>query len=141
MSKYYDVSEDTIDQFYKIFDKKTFPVQVNFLFQGDEKQKKLIDITKVPDKYAYATKKELFVSINEDLLSVFDQTSIEILIEQELDKISISGDSGKIKMVKPDLSTFSSLITKYGVQKVAKANQVEDLYHQQKSDGVEEFDF
>jgi hypothetical protein len=141
MSKYYDVSEDTIEQFYKIFDKKTFPVQVNFLFQGDEKQKKLIDITKVPDKYAYATKKELFVSINEDLLSVFDETSIEILIEQELDKISISGDSGKIKMVKPDLSTFSSLITKYGVQKVAKANQVEDLYHQQKSDGVEEFEF
>ena len=75
------------------------------------------------------------------MLSVFDETSIEILIEQELDKISISGDSGKIKMVKPDLSTFSSLITKYGVQKVAKANQVEDLYHQQKSDGVEEFEF
>lgn len=141
MSKYYDLSEDTIEQFYKIFDKKTFPVQVNFLFQGDEKQKKLIDITKVPDKYAYATKKELFVSINEDLLSVFDETSIEILIEQELDKISISGDSGKIKMVKPDLSTFSSILTKYGVQKVAKANQVEDLYHQQKSDGVEEFEF
>ena len=42
-------------------------------------------------------------------------------------------------MVKPDLSTFSSIISKYGVEKVAKANQVEELYNQQVSDGNEEF--
>lgn len=141
MSRYYDVSEDTKDQFFKVFDKKTFPISINLLFQGDEKQKKLIDITKIPDKYAFATKNDLFVSVNEDLLSVFDDTSIEILIEQEIDKISVSVDSGKIKMIRPDLTTFSAIITKYGVEKVAKANQVEELYHQQKSDGVEEFEF
>jgi hypothetical protein len=42
-------------------------------------------------------------------------------------------------MIKPDLTTFSSLITKYGVDKVAKANQVEELYQQQVKDGKEEF--
>lgn len=141
MSKYYDVSDDTQNDFLKVFEKKTLPVQLNFLFQGDEKQKKLIDITKIPDKFAFALKKDLLVSINEDLLNVFDETSIEILMEQEIDKISVSADSGKIKMIKPDLSTFSAIITKYGVQKVAKANQVEELYQQQKSDGIEEFDF
>lgn len=141
MSRYYDVSDDTKEQFFKVFDKKTFPISINLLFQGDEKQKKLIDITKIPDKYAFATKNDLFISVNEDLLSVFDDTSIEILIEQEIDKISVSVDSGKIKMIRPDLTTFSAIITKYGVEKVAKANQVEELYHQQKSDGVEEFEF
>ena len=44
-------------------------------------------------------------------------------------------------MIKPDLSTFSSLITKYGVEKVGKANQIELLYQQQKADGTEEFTF
>jgi hypothetical protein len=46
----------------------------------------------------------------------------------------IDSQSGKIKMIKPDLSTFASLITKYGVDKVAKANQIEELYHQQTND-------
>jgi hypothetical protein len=40
-------------------------------------------------------------------------------------------------MIKTDLNTFSSLINKYGVEKVAKANQVEELYHQQQKDGRE----
>ena len=83
----------------------------------------------------------LLVSVNEDLFNVFDEESISILIEQEIDKISIETESGKIKMIKPDLSTFSSLITKYGVEKVGKANQIELLYQQQKADGTEEFTF
>ncbi len=141
MSRYYDVSDDTKDDFQKIFEKKTLPVQLNFLFQGDEKQKKLIDISKIPDKFAFATKMDILVSINEDLLSVFDELSIEILMEQEIDKISVSADSGKIKMIKPDLSTFSAIIVKYGVEKVSKANQVEELYVQQKADAREELSF
>jgi hypothetical protein len=39
------------------------------------------------------------VTINDDLMSVFDDESIQILMEQEIDKISINIDSGKIKMV------------------------------------------
>jgi len=93
------------------------------------------------DQYAFLLNKELLVSVNEDLFNVFDEESISILIEQEIDKISIETESGKIKMIKPDLSTFSALITKYGVEKVAKANQVEELYQQQKADGTEEFTF
>jgi hypothetical protein len=72
-------------------------------------------------------------------MSVFDDESITILIEQEIDKVSIDIQSGKIKMVKPNLNTFSSLITKYGIDKVTKANSVENLYQEQKNDGKEEF--
>ena len=79
----------------------------------------------------------MLVSINEDLISVFDEESIEILIEQELDKISINMDSGKVKLIKPDLTTFSSLINKYGIEKIAKANKVEELYSQQQKDNQE----
>jgi hypothetical protein len=49
-------------------------------------------------------------------------------------------DSGKIKLVKPDLTTFSSLINKYGIEKIARANKVEELYQQQKKDD-QEIDF
>lgn len=141
MDKFYEVSDDAKKSFYDVFNKKTFPVSIGFQFVGSSKQKHLLKISKIADQYAFLLEKELLVSINEDLLEVFDKESVGILIEQELDKVSIDSNSGKIKMVKPDLSTFSALITKYGVEKVARANQVEELYDQQVKDGKEEFSF
>jgi hypothetical protein len=139
MSKFYEVSQDTQDTFFKVFNKKSFPLAIKFQFVGCENQKTLMKISKISDQFSFLMDKELLVSVNEDLMSVFDDESITILIEQEIDKISIDTQSGKIKMIKPDLTTFSSLITKYGVDKVAKANQVEELYQQQVKDGKEEF--
>ena len=139
MSKFYELSQDSIDTFFKVFNKKTFPLAIKFQFVGCEKQKNLIKISKLPDQYSFLLDKELLVQINDDLMSVFEEESITILIEQEIDKVVIDSQSGKIKMIKPDLSTFASLITKYGVDKVAKANQIEELYNQQTNDGKEEF--
>lgn len=138
MSKFYELSQDSIDTFFKVFNKKTFPLAIKFQFVGCEKQKNLIKISKLPDQYSFLLDKELLVQINDDLMSVFEEESITILIEQEIDKVVIDSQSGKIKMIKPDLSTFASLITKYGVDKVARANQIEDLYQQQTNDSDKE---
>jgi len=137
MSKFYDLSDSAKESFYSVFNKKTFPINIGFQFIGTDKQKNLIKILKINDQYSFLMEKELLVSINESLMDKFDKESITILIEQEIDKVSIDTDSGKIKMIKTDLNTFSSLINKYGVEKVAKANQVEELYHQQQKDGRE----
>lgn len=134
MDRFYDLSQDTIDDFYNIFNQKSFPISLNYQFIGDSKQKTLIKITKVADDYSFILQKELKVSINEDLLTAYDQESITILFEQEIDKININLDSGKVKLLKTDLNTFSSLVNKYGVEKVARANKVEELYQDQQSD-------
>lgn len=134
---YYEISDDTIEKFNSIFSKKSFPVSVKFQYLGNEKQKNLIKILKVPDQFSFVLGKELLVSINEDLMNKFDEDSINILMEQEINKISINIDSGKIKLIKPDLTTFSSLISKHGIEKVGRANQVEELYNQQLQDDKE----
>ena len=139
MSKFYKVSEDTIQDFQEVFKKKSFIYDVRFEFQGDEKQKKLIVITKIPDKYVFSLEKDIMVTFNEELFNVFDEESINILIEQEIDKIIVEGESGKIKLIKPDLTTFAGIVAKYGIQKVSRANQVEELYSQQVSDAQDEF--
>ena len=139
MSKFYSLSDETIDTFKSVFNKKSFPFNVGFQFVGSESQKNLIKITKMPDQFAFILEKELLVSINDDLMSVFEEESIQILMEQEIDKISVNMDTGKIKMIKPDLTTFSGLINKYGIEKVAKANKVEELYAEQKQDAEEDF--
>lgn len=135
MSKYYELSDETVAKFHEVFNKKTFPLAVRFQFVGCETQKQLIKISKMPEHFEFLMEKELLIIMNEDLFRVFDDESIDILIEQELDKISISIDTGKIKLIKPDLTTFSAIVSKYGIEKVARANQVEELYDQQKKDG------
>lgn len=138
MDRFYELSEDTIDDFYQIFNKKSFPIPIKFQFVGDSKQKNLIKIAKIADDYAFILGKELKVSINESLLNAYDEESITILFEQEIDKININIDSGKIKLVKTDLNTFSSLVNKWGVEKVARANKVEELYQEQQRDSKDE---
>jgi hypothetical protein len=139
MSKFYNLSEETIDSFKAIYDKKTFATNIGFQYVGSTAQKTLIKITKIPDQYSFLLEKELLVSINEDLILVYDEESVEILIEQEIDKISENMETGKIKLLKPDINTFSGLINKYGIDKVAKANKVEELYSEQQRDAEEDF--
>lgn len=135
---FYHLDETTEELFMEVFNKKSFPVNVKFLFQGNSKQKQLIKIKKVAEEYAFELGKELLVSINEDLLNVFDDESVSILFEQEIEAININMDSGKIKLVGPDLKTHSSIVNKYGVDKVARANKVEELYSEQKADADNE---
>jgi hypothetical protein len=137
MSKFYKLSEDTIQTFKQVFTRKSFPFNIGFEFVGSESQKNLIKITKLADPISFSLEKDMLVMINENLMDVFDPESIQILIEQELDKISINMDTGKVKLIKPDLTTFSSLINKYGIEKIARANKVEELYQQQQKDNQE----
>lgn len=134
-SKYYELQDETIKKFYEVFEKKSFPTNINFQFVGCSKQKELVKVTKIAEQYAFILQKEILVCFNEELVEVFDDESVTILIEQEIDKITINLDTGKIKFLKTDLNTFSSLVNKYGVEKIAKANKVEELYHDQKKDG------
>lgn len=134
MDRFNELSDDTIQEFMDVFNRKSFPLPIKFQFIGDSKSKNVIKIAKLPDDISFVLGKELKVTINEDLLNAYDEESITILFEQEIDRINHNIDSGKIKLVKTDLNTFSSLVNKYGVEKVARANKVEELYQQQKAD-------
>ena len=132
--KFYDLSDDVIATFNEIYNAKSFPINIAFRFVGASKQKQLIKMKKLSDDIQYVIWKDIIVYINEEVFVKFDEESKRILIEQELDTIWVDANSGKIKSVKPDLVTFSGIINKWGVDKVARANQVEDLYNQQKAD-------
>lgn len=136
---FYEVSSDTIADFFDVFDKQTFPIAIQIQFMGAKKQKQLIKITKVPDQFVLALGgKELFVSINEDLMDAFDEESRTILIEQEINKINMNMTTGKVKVVETTKLSLD-MINKYGTEKVARANQVESLLVEQTEDKNSEF--
>jgi len=126
ISKFYDVSEETQNKFLEIVRKKVLN-DVSFQFIGNDSQKVVCKVSKLSDQYEYLLKNHILVSINEVLMSKFDDESIDILFEQEIDKISFNVETGKVKLVKPDISTFSSLIKKWGIEKISRANQLSDI--------------
>lgn len=134
-NKYYELDQDVVDHFMKIFNSKSFPVNVKFQFIGTTKQKELVKIRKITDEYAFLLNdKEILVSINEDVYHAMDDEIVDILLETSIESISVNIDTGKISLGKPTLQTYPSIVNKYGVTKVGRACQIEDLYDEQQKD-------
>ena len=138
MSKYYELSSETIETFNNIVKSKSIALELSFVFVGAE-QKQLIKINKLADQFVFLLNKQIMVTINDELMAKFDEESIKILMEQEIDKISFDINTSKLKMLKTDVNTFSGIVNKYSYEKVAKANTVVELYSQQKKDGQGDF--
>lgn len=136
MSKeqYHELADYIIEYFKEKQEKLSLPVDLKYVYQADNKQKTLIKIIKIPDKYSVLLGSELLVSFNEDYFDAFDDESKDILVEQELALINFDLDKGQLKIGKPDIMTSSGIIRKYGVDAVGRANHVRDLYTQQQDD-------
>jgi hypothetical protein len=132
--KYTPISDSTIELFNGIVEGLAFPFNVTFEFVCNKTQKCLIKISKFSDVVVFMTKKQILVQFNETYLDVLDDVSAEILIRQELDKLEFNANSGQIKLSKPELSTSVGVIKKFGIEKVAEANKLEELLTEQKAD-------
>jgi len=131
----FDELADYIQEYFEeIQNKLALPVDLKYAFQAYEKQKTLVTIKKIPDNYSVLIKADLLVTFNEDFFDAFDEISKQILIDQELAKVEFNTEKGTLKIVQPDLVTSSSIIEKYSLEKVKKANQVIDLYNDQQLD-------
>jgi len=125
--RYFEVSEEFIQFFNEIFNKKSFPIDIKFKFLGDTKLKKVVSLAKLSEKIQVITVAQVLVEVNEDLFDKFDALTNTLLIETELDKISINMETGKIKTNKLNLVTSTGVVNKFGIEAVMRANQVEQM--------------
>lgn len=127
-----DKDGDIIDFCEDIIETKNLNVDLRFVYISNPKQKQLIKITKVPDTYAIAMKKEILVQINETYFDMITEEEIKkILIEQEIDKIEIDGEKGTIKIAKHSVSTNFGIVNKYTFENVQKAIETENHLEEQ----------
>ena len=133
-----NLSDYIVENFVELEQKLSLPVDIKYVYQSDSKQKTLVKIIKIADRYASLLEADLLVSFNEDFFDAFDDETKTILIEQELSLIEFDLEKGTIKIGKPDIMTSSSLLKKYGVEAIERANKVRDLYNQQQSDKAKE---
>lgn len=128
---------DYIIEFFQEKEKNlSLPVDIKYVYQADKKQKTLIKLIKIPDRYSNILSADMLVSFNEDYFDAFDDESKNILIDQELALLEFDLEKGTLKIGRPDLVTSSGIIKRYGVEAVERANQVRDLYTQQQADEI-----
>jgi len=136
--QYENLSDDIIDYFKNIESGFAMPMDVKFTFVSNNKQKKLINITKISDTYSYLLNSDLLVVFNEDYFENFDDQTKLILIEQEIDKIEFDLDKGTIKIKQPEINTSSGIIEKFTLKLVENANRLQKEYEKQKKDKKEQ---
>ena len=125
--QFYELDEDIIDFFKEVEKDFAFAISVKYTYQANNKQKKLIEIKKLPDNIAVILKSKLLVSVNEDYFNKLDEEIDKILFEQELDKIQMNLEKGTIKVKQPGLKTSVNLVKKFTYEKVERAFETQRL--------------
>ena len=138
------LEQDIIDKFVSRLEKIALPKELKFTYQGVEKLNTLIKISKIPDHYAFETGKDVLVQINPvyyDAVETSDGNSttsensiIDILFDQEIDKIQYDFEKEKLKISKPTFSSNKGIIDKYSFEEVSRAIECIDLLKSQKSE-------
>lgn len=136
-AKFYDLQSESIEKVNEQVNKLALPFNLKIKMIGNSKLKNMIKMSKISDVNQYMTGFDLLIQINEDYLEAFDAESASILIYQEVDRLTFDVAKGTFKIGKYPLQTTSGVLQKYGIEAVAKANQLSDLYKQQKDDGKE----
>lgn len=139
-NNFYDLSEDMIDLFNKILEEKSLPFDIKIKFQGNSKQKVFVKLAKISDQYAHLLDADLLVSMNEDFFYKLDASAQQILIEEELDRVVVNMDTGKLKLIKLDFTTSTGMIMKHGADEIMRSKGLENLTQQQKADSDRELE-
>ena len=135
---YYELSDEFITTFNAILEKMHLPTEIKYELLGNSKLKGGIKITKLSDLNKHLIKREIVIEINEDHISKLTDKAGEILITQELAKIHLDLEKGKLTLASPDVVTFASVINKYGASDVIDANQMIKLLQMQEEEAKRE---
>lgn len=125
--QFYELDEDIIELFREIEKEFCFPLNIKFVFQSNNKLKRVIEIKKLADNVAVLLNAELIVTVNEDYYNKMDDEIRRILFEQEMNKIEMNFEKGTIKLSQPAFKSSIGIIKKFSYEKVERANEAERL--------------
>jgi len=139
MSEFLKTNEDVVSYFKKIEKNFAHPFDVNYIYITNNKLKKLVKVTRLPDQFSFILGAHVLVTFNEVYFDNFDDDTKDILINQEIDKIEFNTEKGIIKITtNPLISTSSGIIDKFSFENVKNANKLEREFESQLKDKKEE---
>ena len=112
MARYEEPFEDTTDLYTKFIEKAGISNYINITVLTNNKAKDIYKVNKANELLKYRTGDDIIIVINENVLDKLDDADKEMIIEE-----SISSIHYNTEIYKPDVVTFSSILSKHGFDK------------------------
>jgi len=127
--KYFELHKDLEDLFTIGFAKTGLEHLVNLKVVGCKNQKTLTKVNKANDLWRYVGNEDVVITINELIFESLTKDLQLIAVDEALASISCNLETGKVTITKPDFSTYSTLLVKYGYDEYIKLYEtVKSLY-------------
>lgn len=117
MAKFDDVFEDTqalFDTHLKQIDNLN---EVNIKILANNRLKQIGKVVKANDLLKHMTDEDIVILINERIFEQLEVEQKKMTVEELVAEIYFDAEADKVKIVKPDINTFSLLLSKYGYDK------------------------
>jgi len=140
MANYRELSHENKELFNNVLDTTSIPTWVDFGLLANDKQKEISKIQKANDVYEILTDGINFVIIiNEEIFDQLDDEQQKLVFQEELTGIVYDSEKDKIIYNKPDFTTYSDILTKYGHSDIITLKEtIKSLYDQKKQKEQEE---
>jgi len=109
------VLKETEQMFVDVLNQTSIPKSIRFELIASNDMKDVGKVSKASEILKYMTDVDIIVLINENIFDRLADDQKKMLLEELLAQVFWDGESGKIKLIKPDVNTFSLLIKKYGI--------------------------
>lgn len=109
------VLKETETLFSKVLDGTSIPKSIRFELIASNDMKDVGKVAKANEILKYMTDIDIIILVNENIFDKLDDKQKTLVIEELLAQVYWDSNSGKIKLIKPDVNTFSLLIKKYGI--------------------------
>jgi sulfur transfer complex TusBCD TusB component (DsrH family) len=123
MAKFEEVFPDYQELFDQFVNQVDNLREVNIKILAQNNLKELGKIVKANDLIKHMTSEDIIILLNETIFAALDDEQKLIAIEELIAQIYFDAEKDKVMIIKPDVTTFSLLLAKYGIDKYMRLRE------------------
>jgi hypothetical protein len=134
MSRYSELNEENEEVFIKVVEFSNLHNYINFKFLHSDKLKEIGKVVRANDLTKYSTGIDLFILVNELVYDQLEDLQKEIVAKEITASIHYDTEKDKIVLTKPDFTTYSLLLDKYGYDEYKRLKESIKAAFQQRNE-------
>ncbi len=138
MKKFFDVSDENQKLFETVLKNTSIPNFTKFKLLCLEKQKTIYKVNKANEVLNHLTGYDFVVVINEVLFDQLENEQQKLVLDEALAHVVYDSDKDAVSLSKPDVVTFSGIISKYSIKEYLRVKECIDALLKQQEDQEKE---
>lgn len=114
--KYEEPFEDTLDLYNQAIDNAGLNNFINITILVNNKAKDIYKVNKANEILKYRTGDDVIIILNEKIFEQLTDEQKRIVVEESLASIHYDNENDKLVISKPDVVTFSGVLSKYSYE-------------------------